>query len=110
MIKKTILLAAIAVNGLYCTCANQVYRIWRQGRTKLMAPMVIILESEPKQGLTKDPQRQWGYHIGNLWKSRGDKIYLSLEFGVHQKTKSDYENNSLAMSKFGCANVFARCN
>lgn len=45
----------------------------------------------------KNPDRNVGYHIGFFGKI-GDKIYFRPEL-MYTKTKSDYENNSLAMSK-----------
>ena len=45
----------------------------------------------------RNPDRNVGYHIGFFGKI-GDKIYLRPEL-MYTKTKSDYENNSLSMSK-----------
>ncbi|MEB8330566.1 outer membrane beta-barrel protein [Flavobacteriaceae bacterium KMM 6897] len=44
-----------------------------------------------------NPDRNVGYHLGFFGKI-GDKIYFRPEL-MYTKTKSDYENNSLAMSK-----------
>ncbi|MET6991755.1 outer membrane beta-barrel protein [Sediminicola arcticus] len=45
----------------------------------------------------RNPDRNVGYHLGFFGKI-GDKIYFRPEL-MYTKTKSDYENNSLAMSK-----------
>lgn len=45
----------------------------------------------------ENPDRNVGYHLGFFGKI-GNKIYLRPEL-MYTKTKSDYENNSLAMSK-----------
>ncbi|ADV49827.1 hypothetical protein Celal_2540 [Cellulophaga algicola DSM 14237] len=45
----------------------------------------------------KNPDGNVGYHVGVFGKF-GDKIYFRPEL-VYTKTKSDYENNSLDMSK-----------
>tara|TARA_R110002050_G_scaffold190539_2_gene325216 strand:+ start:13573 stop:14163 length:591 start_codon:yes stop_codon:yes gene_type:complete len=45
----------------------------------------------------KNPDGNVGYHLGVFGKL-GDKIYFRPEL-VYTKTKSDYENNSLDMSK-----------
>jgi hypothetical protein len=45
----------------------------------------------------KNPDGNVGYHVGIFGKI-GDKIYFRPEL-VYTKTKSDYENNSLDMSK-----------
>jgi len=45
----------------------------------------------------RNPDRNVGYHLGFFGKI-GDKIYLRPEL-MYTKTKSDYENNSLSMSK-----------
>ncbi|QWX84498.1 PorT family protein [Cellulophaga sp. HaHaR_3_176] len=44
-----------------------------------------------------DPEGNVGYHLG-VFAKFGDKIYFRPEL-VYTKTKSDYENNSLDMSK-----------
>lgn len=45
----------------------------------------------------KNPDSNVGYHLG-VFAKVGDKIYFRPEL-VYTKTKSDYENNSLEMSK-----------
>ncbi len=45
----------------------------------------------------ENPDKNVGYHLGIFGKV-GDKVYFRPEL-VYTKTKSDYENNSLEMSK-----------
>lgn len=45
----------------------------------------------------RNPKSNVGYHVG-IFGKLGDNIYLRPEL-VYTKTKSDYENNSLEMSK-----------
>ncbi|MCM4169535.1 hypothetical protein DHD08_17765 [Arenibacter sp. H213] len=52
---------------------------------------------ESTENAYKDPKSNVGYHVG-IFGKLGDKIYFRPEL-VYTKTKSDYDNNSLAMSK-----------
>nr|WP_262923172.1 PorT family protein [Arenibacter sp. N53] len=93
MIKKTVLLAAIALIGFSANAQNG-SGFGIKGGLNYGANGDYFESTEQAY---KDPKSNVGYHIGIFGKV-GDKIYLRPEL-VYTKTKSDYENNSLAMSK-----------
>ncbi len=93
MMKKTVLLAAIALMGITAH-AQKGSGFGIKGGLNYGANGDYF---ESAENAYKDPKGNVGYHIG-VFGIIGDKIYLRPEL-VYTKTKSDYENNSLAMSK-----------
>ncbi|MDX1364896.1 porin family protein [Arenibacter latericius] len=91
--KKTILLAAFALVSITAFAQNDP-GFGIKGGLNYGANGDYF---ESAENAYKDPKSNVGYHVGIFGKI-GDKIYLRPEL-VYTKTKSDYDNNSLEMSK-----------
>nr|WP_317126901.1 outer membrane beta-barrel protein [Arenibacter aquaticus] len=93
MIKKTILFAAVALMGLTAQ-AQKGSGFGIKGGLNYGGTGDYFESTEQAY---KDPKGNVGYHLG-IFGQVGQKVYLRPEL-IYTKTKSDYENNSLDMSK-----------
>jgi hypothetical protein len=93
MMKKTVLLAVIALMG-FTAHAQKGSGFGIKGGLNYGANGDYFESTEQAY---KDPKSNVGYHLG-IFGQLGDKIFLRPEL-VYTKTKSDYDNNSLDMSK-----------
>ncbi len=93
MIKKTILFAAIGLMGITAQ-AQKGPGFGIKGGLNYGGTGDYFESTEQAY---KDPKGNVGYHLG-IFGQVGEKIYLRPEL-IYTKTKSDYENNSLDMSK-----------
>ncbi len=91
--KKTILLAVIALMGIGAH-AQKGSGFGIKGGLNYGANGDYF---ESAGDAYKDPKSNVGFHLG-IFGQIGEKIYLRPEL-VYTKTKSDYDNNSLDMSK-----------
>jgi hypothetical protein len=93
MMKKTVLLAVIALMGISVQ-AQKGSGFGIKGGLNYGANGDYF---ESAGNAYEDPKSNVGFHLG-IFGQIGEKIYLRPEL-VYTKTKSDYENNSLDMSK-----------
>ena len=93
MIRKTILFAAIALMGITAH-AQKGSGFGIKGGLNYGGTGDYFESTEQAY---KDPKGNVGYHLG-IFGQVGQKVYLRPEL-IYTKTKSDYENNSLDMSK-----------
>ncbi|MEZ4970158.1 MAG: porin family protein [Flavobacteriaceae bacterium] len=93
MMKKTVLLAVIALMGIGVH-AQKGSGFGIKGGLNYGANGDYFKSTEQAY---ENPKSNVGYHLGVFGKI-GDKIYLRPEL-MYTKTKSDYDNNSLNMSK-----------
>ncbi|RTE51699.1 PorT family protein [Arenibacter aquaticus] len=91
--KKTILFAAVALMGLTAQ-AQKGSGFGIKGGLNYGGTGDYFESTEQAY---KDPKGNVGYHLG-IFGQVGQKVYLRPEL-IYTKTKSDYENNSLDMSK-----------
>jgi hypothetical protein len=93
MMKKTVLLAVMVLMGITAH-AQKGSGFGIKGGLNYGANGDYFESTEQAY---KDPKSNVGYHLG-IFGQLGDKIFLRPEL-VYTKTKSDYDNNSLDMSK-----------
>ncbi|WP_339657695.1 outer membrane beta-barrel protein [uncultured Maribacter sp.] len=92
--KKTILVAFMALSGLYCAAqGNSSFGI--KGGLNYNANGDYF---ESAGDIAENPDRNIGYHIGIFGKIGASKVYVRPEL-VYTNTKSDYENSEFDMSK-----------
>jgi hypothetical protein len=93
MMKKTVLLAVMVLMGITAH-AQKGSGFGIKGGLNYGANGDYFESTEQAY---KDPKSNVGYHLG-IFGQLGDKLFLRPEL-VYTKTKSDYDNNSLDMSK-----------